>query len=99
MPAELNAAVILSWGAPIDNGGLQIHGYSIMKKIGGSEWQPVARVKSSIQYYTVLDLELEKPYRFAVMAHNAVGAGPSTEVQSDVKLKRTQGICSSSKNH
>lgn len=84
-------SVALSWDPPKDNGGLQIDCYVVMVKMGGNKWQSVAQVNSNTTRYNVDNLKLETPYRFAVMAQNAIGRGPCIEVQNDVLLTGTKG--------
>ena len=83
---QRNSVVILSWDAPVDNGGLLVQGYTIVKKTF-DKCQLLARVKSNIKSYSVTDLEQGTPSRFAVNAHNAVGTGPSAEVKCCVEVQ------------
>ena len=67
--------VVLSWSAPVSDGGSPILGYQVWLRVGeGDPWSLVTwDTGSSAPGYTVAGLVAGTGYQFAVRANNAVG--------------------------
>ena len=67
--------VVLSWSAPVSDGGSPITGYQVWLRVGeGDPWSLVTwDTGSSAPGYTVAGLVAGTGYQFAVRANNAVG--------------------------
>jgi len=83
MPQNLNAAagdaeVMLSWDAPISNGGEAITGYEYRYQMVGGSWSNwMATSPALSRAATVSSLTNESDYNFEVQARNSKGAGPA----------------------
>ena len=69
-------SVTLSWIPPASNGGAELTGYIIEKRIGTSHnWEKSVTVDTSVTEYTVENLKEKCQYYFRVSAENEVGVG------------------------
>jgi len=69
-------SVTLSWIPPASNGGSELTGYIIEKRIGTSHnWEKSVTVETSVTEYTVENLKEKCAYYFRVSAENEVGVG------------------------
>ena len=75
-----SGSVILSWSAPINNGGAAITGYMVeSSQDGGTTWTTeIANTGSSAGYASVTNLTAGQPYDFRVSAINAAGTGAAS---------------------
>ncbi|XP_010149409.1 PREDICTED: obscurin-like, partial [Eurypyga helias] len=80
-------SVTLSWYKPLSDGGCDILGYNVERKIPGVGWQSCS--KSIIQHteFMVDDLMPGEPYRFRVSAINKVGASEPVHFPQTVRLE------------
>ena len=83
MPQNLNAAagdaeVMLSWNAPLSNGGEAITGYEYRYQMVGGSWSTwMATSPALSRTATISSLTNESNYNFEVQARNSNGAGPA----------------------
>lgn len=83
--ASRSAAI--AWEPPLSNGGSELTGYIIEKKIEYMpKWDKAATVDAYTHYYAFENLKEKSEYVFRVFAENAVGVStPATT--SPVKLQ------------
>jgi Domain of unknown function (DUF4082)/Fibronectin type III domain/Bacterial Ig domain len=79
---------LLSWTAPVSNGGSAITGYTITPYIGSTAQTPV-QVSSSVTSATITGLVNGTAYTFTVAAKNSVGTSAASSHSSAVTPQDT----------
>lgn len=79
-------SVTLSWYKPSGDGGCDILGYNVEKKIPGVGWQSCSKDIIRNTEFMVDDLTPGEPYRFRVSAINKVGASEPVHFPQMVRL-------------
>merc|ERR1712226_398925 len=83
--AVTSLSVTLQWIPPSSNGGADLTGYIIEKRLGTSHtWEKAATVETSVTEYTVENLKEKCPYYLRVSAENEIGAGEATTTEKVV---------------
>jgi hypothetical protein len=78
--------VVLSWVAPVSNGGSAITDYAIqLSSDNGATWTSVVHAASTTTTYTVTALVAGTSYTFRVAAKNAAGQGAYSSLSDTVK--------------
>ncbi|XP_010182934.1 PREDICTED: obscurin-like, partial [Mesitornis unicolor] len=80
-------SVTLSWYKPLSDGGCDILGYNVERKIPGVGWQSCSKGIIQNMEFTVDDLTPGEPYRFRVSAVNKVGASEPVHFPQMVRLE------------
>uniref|UniRef100_A0A663M3I2 Obscurin n=1 Tax=Athene cunicularia TaxID=194338 RepID=A0A663M3I2_ATHCN len=80
-------SVILSWYKPLSDGGCDILGYNVERKIPGVGWQSCSKDIIQTTEFMVDDLTPGEPYRFRVSAVNEVGASEPVHFPQVVQLE------------
>lgn len=71
---------VLSWQPPIENGGTDVLGYRVEKRLAESgRWVPASQQLTDTTQTTVTGLVDGNQYELRVIAENAVGQGPPSE--------------------
>lgn len=94
-------SVTLSWYKPLSDGGCDILGYKVERKIPGIGWQSCSKGIIPNTEFIVDDLTPGEPYRFRVSALNKVGASEPVHFPQMVQLgekgevppRRTASCC------
>lgn len=94
-------SVTLSWYKPLSDGGCDILGYKVERKIPGIGWQSCSKGIIPHTEFIVDDLTPGEPYRFRVSALNKVGASEPVHFPQMVQLgekgevppRRTASCC------
>jgi Domain of unknown function (DUF4082)/Fibronectin type III domain/Mo-co oxidoreductase dimerisation domain len=86
-PATSQALV--SWGAPANNGGSSVTGYTVTPYIGSTAQTPVQANNGSATSATVAGLTNGTAYTFTVKATNSNGTGPESAPSSAVTPQNT----------
>jgi PKD repeat protein len=77
--APRNASVVLSWAAPVSNGGAVITDYVVQfRRTGASAWTTFADGVRSTRTAVVTGLVNGRGYQFRVSARNSVGTGAAS---------------------
>jgi len=79
-------SVTLSWYKPLSDGGSDILGYNVERKIPGIGWQSCSKGIVQNTEFMVDDLTPGEPYRFRVSAINKVGASEPVHFPQMVQL-------------
>merc|ERR550539_884600 len=75
-------SVTLQWIPPANNGGAELTGYIIEKRLGTSHhWEKAATVQTSVTEYTVENLKEKCAYYFRVSAENEIGTGEAAATE------------------
>ncbi|XP_035173163.1 obscurin isoform X5 [Oxyura jamaicensis] len=82
-------SVTLSWYKPLSDGGCDILGYKVERKIPGIGWQSCSKGIIPNTEFVVDDLTPGEPYRFRVSALNKVGASEPVHFPQMVQLEPT----------
>ncbi|XP_050565252.1 LOW QUALITY PROTEIN: obscurin [Cygnus atratus] len=82
-------SVTLSWYKPLSDGGCDILGYKVERKIPGIGWQSCSKGIIPNTEFIVDDLTPGEPYRFRVSALNKVGASEPVHFPQMVQLEPT----------
>ena len=78
-------SVTLQWIPPANNGGAELTGYIIEKRLGTKHtWEKAATVETSVTEYTVENLKEKCAYYFRVSAENEVGVGEAASTEKAV---------------
>uniref|UniRef100_A0A8C0EE14 Obscurin n=1 Tax=Bubo bubo TaxID=30461 RepID=A0A8C0EE14_BUBBB len=80
-------SVILSWYKPLSDGGCDILGYNVERKIPGIGWQSCSKGIIQNTEFMVDDLTPGELYRFRVSAVNKVGASEPVHFPQMVQLE------------
>jgi hypothetical protein len=72
--------VVLTWAAPLDDGGADITGYKIYRGEEPSEQVYVASVPADVHRWTDESVESGKTYYYWVVADNSVGSSDMSQV-------------------
>ncbi|XP_029863782.1 obscurin isoform X27 [Aquila chrysaetos chrysaetos] len=80
-------SVTLSWYKPLSDGGCDILGYNVERKIPGIGWQSCSKAIIQNTEFVVDDLTPGEPYRFRVSAINKVGASEPVHFPQMVRLE------------
>ncbi|XP_009082964.1 PREDICTED: obscurin, partial [Acanthisitta chloris] len=80
-------SVTLSWYKPLSDGGCDILGYNVERKIPGIGWQSCSKGIIQNMEFTVDGLAPGEPYRFRVSAINKVGASEPVHFPQMVQLE------------
>ncbi|XP_010078143.1 PREDICTED: obscurin, partial [Pterocles gutturalis] len=80
-------SVTLSWYKPLSDGGCDLLGYNVERKIPGVGWQSCSKSIIQNTEFTVDDLTPGEPYRFRVSAVNKVGASEPVHFPQMVRLE------------
>ncbi|XP_010016327.1 PREDICTED: obscurin-like, partial [Nestor notabilis] len=80
-------SVTLSWYKPLSDGGCDILGYNVEKKIPGIGWQSCSKGIIQNMKFMVDNLTPGEPYRFRVSAINKVGASEPVHFPQMVQLE------------
>ncbi|GAB0185061.1 obscurin [Grus japonensis] len=80
-------SVTLSWYKPLSDGGCDILGYNVEKKIPGIGWQSCNKGIIQNTEFMVDDLTPGEPYRFRVSAINKVGSSEPVHFPQMVRLE------------
>uniref|UniRef100_A0A672TQ42 Obscurin n=1 Tax=Strigops habroptila TaxID=2489341 RepID=A0A672TQ42_STRHB len=80
-------SVTLSWYKPLNDGGCDILGYNVEKKIPGIGWQSCSKGIIQNTEFMVDNLTPGEPYRFRVSAINKVGASEPVHFPQMVQLE------------
>ena len=82
-----NTEVVLTWTAPVNDGGSAITDYVVEYKTSvGAEWSIFATPVSTATSATVTGLSNGTSYDFRVSAVNAVGQGSPSEVETAIPI-------------
>ena len=76
-----NRQVVLSWRAPVSDGGLSLTGYEYRRRAGSGSWSGWTGVGTNTTR-TVTGLSNGTRYRFEVRARNAAGAGAAASASA-----------------
>lgn len=79
-------SVTLSWYKPLSDGGCDILGYNVEKKIPGIGWQSCSKGIIQNTEFMVDNLTPGEPYRFRISAINKVGASEPVHFPQMVQL-------------
>lgn len=79
-------SVTLSWYKPLSDGGCDILGYQVERKIPGVGWQSCNKSIIQSMEFVVDNLTPGEPYRFRVSAVNKVGASEPAQFPQMVQL-------------
>lgn len=79
-------SVTLSWYKPLSDGGCNILGYQVERKIPGVGWQSCSESTIQSMEFVVDNLTPGEPYRFRVSAVNKVGASEPAQFPQMVQL-------------
>ena len=83
--AVTSLSVTLQWIPPASNGGADLTGYIIEKRIGTSHtWEKAATVDTSVTEYTVENLKEKCQYYLRVSAENEIGVGEAATTEKVV---------------
>ena len=83
--AVTSLSVTLQWIPPSSNGGADLTGYIIEKRIGTSHtWEKAATVDTSVTEYTVENLKEKCQYYLRVSAENEIGVGEAATTEKVV---------------
>ena len=83
--AVTSLSVTLKWIPPSSNGGADLTGYIIEKRIGTSHtWEKAATVDTSVTEYTVENLKEKCQYYLRVSAENEIGVGEAATTEKVV---------------
>ncbi len=74
--------VLLEWTEPIDNGGLPILGYRILKGLSEDAMEPMEDLGPKLRSYPDSNVSNGQTYHYALQCFNANGDGPLTGVQN-----------------
>ena len=75
-------SVTIGWIPPANNGGGELTGYVIEKRLATSHtWEKAATVETSITEYTVENLKEKCAYYFRVSAENEIGTGEAAATE------------------
>lgn len=78
----------LTWEPPLNNGGTEITGYIVEKKLEYvPKWEKVYTLEPFVLEYTFENLKEKSDYLFRVFAENSVGLSPPAT--TDVVKMRT----------
>ncbi|XP_010131919.1 PREDICTED: obscurin-like [Buceros rhinoceros silvestris] len=80
-------SVTLSWHKPLSDGGCDILGYNVERKILGVGWQSCSKGIIQNTEFMVDNLTPGEPYRFRVSAVNKVGASEPVHFPQMVQLE------------
>ncbi|XP_010121152.1 PREDICTED: obscurin [Chlamydotis macqueenii] len=80
-------SVTLSWYKPLSDGGCDILGYNVERKIPGVGWQSCSKSIIQNTEFMVDNLTPGEPYRFRVSAINKVGASEPVHFPQMVQLE------------
>ncbi|XP_021244944.1 obscurin isoform X10 [Numida meleagris] len=80
-------SVTLSWYKPLSDGGCDILGYKVERKIPGVGWQSCSKSIIQSMEFVVDNLTPGEPYRFRVSAVNKVGASEPVHFPQTVQLE------------
>ena len=82
-PTNRSGQVRLAWTAPSSNGGSAITDY-VIQRMSGSSWVTINDGVSTTTSFTVTGLGNGTRYYFRVLAKNAAGSGPSSNVANQI---------------
>uniref|UniRef100_A0A669QNP8 Obscurin n=1 Tax=Phasianus colchicus TaxID=9054 RepID=A0A669QNP8_PHACC len=85
-------SVTLSWYKPLSDGGCDILGYQVERKIPGVGWQSCNKSIIQSMEFVVDNLTPGEPYRFRVSAVNKVGASEPAQFPQMVVATTPSGI-------
>ena len=80
-------SITLTWETPSSTGGSDITDYIIEYTVDGTNWTVLEDGVSTATTTTVTSLNNNLDYNFRVAAVNAVGTGPSSQLDTDVTLQ------------
>lgn len=93
--SQSSHSVTLSWHKPLGDGGRDILGYNVERKVPGVGWQSCSEGLIQSTEFTVDGLAPGEPYRFRVSAINKAGASEAMHFPQMVRLSedghRSQG--------
>uniref|UniRef100_A0A8U7MP75 Obscurin, cytoskeletal calmodulin and titin-interacting RhoGEF n=1 Tax=Corvus moneduloides TaxID=1196302 RepID=A0A8U7MP75_CORMO len=84
--SQSSHSVTLSWHKPLGDGGQDILGYNVERKIPGVGWQSCSEGLIQNTEFTVDGLAPGEPYRFRVSAINKAGASEAVHFPQMVQL-------------
>lgn len=85
-----NTSITMSWRPPMSNGGLELTGYIIERKLSfENNWIREAFLEPDILNYTVTSLFAKYEYNFRVIAENALGQSPPLLGEAAIQLSQT----------
>lgn len=84
--SKSSRSVTLCWHKPLSDGGCDILGYNVERKIPGVGWQSCSEGITHNTEFTVDGLTPGEPYRFRVSAVNKVGASEPLHFPQVVQL-------------
>lgn len=88
VPEFTSRSASLSWGPPVSNGGADITGYIIEKRLAGSpKWEKVITLEPNVFQHTIENLKEKNEFVFRVFAENAIGMSTPANTQV-IALKR-----------
>ncbi|XP_017602265.1 PREDICTED: obscurin isoform X2 [Corvus brachyrhynchos] len=85
--SQSSHSVTLSWHKPLGDGGQDILGYNVERKIPGVGWQSCSKGLIQNTEFTVDGLAPGEPYRFRVSAINKAGASEAVHFPQMVQLE------------
>lgn len=72
--------VTIEWRPPIDDGGVELEGYTIEKcEANKKAWTKVGDVDKEVENFCAQKLQQDVDYLFRIVARNAVGSSDSLE--------------------
>jgi len=74
----------LSWDPPSNNGGSQITGYKLRRRVGSSAWTDLPI--GNLNPYPDKNLRKAKKYSYEITATNSFGTGPSSQDSATTKI-------------
>ena len=80
-------SITLTWETPSSTGGSDITDYIIEYTVDGTNWTVLEDGVSTATTTTVTSLNNNLDYNFRIAAVNAVGTGPSSQLDTDVTLQ------------
>ena len=78
-PVAGNRQIVLTWTAPVDDGGVSLTGYIVQRSVdGGRTWTTVLTTSTSTTTATIAGLTNGIAYVFRVAATNSAGVGAAS---------------------
>ena len=101
-PASLKVTQItantasIEWENPLDDGGSPIVNYILEKRESGwRSWEILTTLPPSVRECELENMSPSKDYFVRIRAVNRIGQGPSTEINTPIRVKGiTKGIIS-----